>query len=527
MGSGDDAPDGHADELALDDTARSDEPSGRSISGNEATVEAAMAPLTGADVEVDDAGRTAGMTLGSSLTLDRPLGRGGMGSVWVARHETLDSEVAVKFIAKRLVDRGDTAAKRFEREARLAAKMKSPHAVKIFDHGRDEDGTPFIVMELLHGESLAERLERGPLSVNEAARVVQQIAEVLREAHDLGVVHRDIKPHNVFLTETGYDAFVKVLDFGVAKHVQVEEATVVTETGALVGTPFYMSPEQLLRASEPGRGSDRWALAVVAYQCLTGELPFRGETVAALGAALSKGRFVPASERRDDLPEALDDWFERALAPDEGDRFDDVGDMAQSFVEACGMPRASVPGTRESRPSASLRSSRPSKRSAAPAVGTLDGSSAGVETTRPNRRGLVVALAALLGLGLVYVALSEEDETTPATAPSSARGPEPASDPEPEPEQPEDAEPEDAEPEDAEPEDAEPEGAEPEHEHDPTTAARPAPPRPRQAVHAPLPTTKASAEPAAKSGKPDYCSHPTLAFERTPDGMLRYRKECQ
>ena len=409
MGSADDAPsEGPADELAFDDTARSDDPcaegaekADRPISGDDATVEAAMAPLTGSDTLVDDAGRTAGMTLGSSLTLDRPLGRGGMGSVWVARHESLDSEVAVKFIAKRLVDRGDTAAKRFEREARLAAKMKSPHAVKIFDHGRDDDGTPFIVMELLHGESLAERLERGPLSVTEAARVVQQIAEVLREAHDLGVVHRDIKPHNVFLTETGYDAFVKVLDFGVAKHVHVEEATVVTETGALVGTPFYMSPEQLLRAREPGRGSDRWALAVVAYQCVTGELPFRGETVAALGAALSKGHFVPATERRDDLPEALDDWFDQGLAPDEDDRFDDVGSMAQQFVDACGMPRSSMSGMRDSLPSSSSRSSRSSKRAVAPALGTLDGSSAEVDASRPSRRGLVLILAALAGVGLV------------------------------------------------------------------------------------------------------------------------------
>lgn len=518
MGSADDvSSDGHADELAFDDTARSDDPStDRPISGDDATVAAPMAPLTGADALVDDAGRTAGMTLGSSLTLDRPLGRGGMGSVWVARHESLDSEVAVKFIAKRLVDRGDTAAKRFEREARLAAKMKSPHAVKIFDHGRDEDGTPFIVMELLHGESLAERLERGPLGVTEAARVVQQIAEVLREAHDLGVVHRDIKPHNVFLTETGYDAFVKVLDFGVAKHVQVDEATVVTETGALVGTPFYMSPEQLLRAREPARGSDRWALGVVAYQCVTGELPFRGETVAALGASLSKGHFVAASERRDDLPEALDDWFDRALAPDEDDRFDDVGDMAQLFVEACGMPRASMSGMRESRPSSVSRSS---KRTAAPALGTLDGSSAEVDTSRPSRRGLLLAAAVLLGVGVVYMALSGEDTpSTTATPATAAFALTPTADPEPDPDPAPTAEP-----------DLDPVSApEPDLEVTPEPPTpTPRPQRPRPAVPTAKPPPGASADSAAKGGKPDYCSHPTLAFERTPDGMLRYRKECQ
>lgn len=525
MGSADDvSSDGRADELALDDTARSDDPAEeRLISGDEATVEAAMAPLTGADAAMDDAGRTAGMTLGSSLTLERPLGRGGMGSVWVARHESLDAEVAVKFIAKRLVDRGDTAAKRFEREARLAAKMKSPHAVKIFDHGRDDDGTPFIVMELLHGESLAERLERGPLSVTEAARVVQQIAEVLREAHDLGVVHRDIKPHNVFLTETGYDAFVKVLDFGVAKHVQVEEATVVTETGALVGTPFYMSPEQLLRAREPGRGSDRWALAVVAYQCVTGELPFRGETVAALGAALSRGDFVPATELRDDLPAALDDWFEQALAPEQDDRFDDVAVMARRFVEACGMPRASVPGESLPSSSRSARSSRSSKRTAAPALGTLDGSSADVDASRPARRGLVVALGALVSLGVLYIALARDDPrsspATPSTVASADSTPEPERDPEPDANRERERGPEpDPEPESApEPKPSKPPPSSPKRPPAVVPAAKPAPTAP----------PVGSAEAAAKSGKPDYCSHPTLAFERTPDGMLRYRKECQ
>jgi hypothetical protein len=270
-----------------------------------------------------------------NVQLVRLLGEGGMGSVWVADHLTLDTQVAVKFIHAELAGRDESLQQRFKREASIAARLTSPHVVKVFDHGLTDDGVPYIVMELLAGESLAESLERrGRLGLEEVRVVLSQLAGLLGNAHDLGIVHRDIKPDNLFLLESEYDTFVKVLDFGIAKRSQVEDLSVVTATGAMVGTPFFMSPEQLLQEAKVDHRCDLWAAAVVTYNALTGRLPFKGTSLAALSMAICRDEFTPPSKVAATVPAALDPWFERALAKDPAERFASADELAKAFSEA-------------------------------------------------------------------------------------------------------------------------------------------------------------------------------------------------
>ncbi|MEM9075026.1 MAG: serine/threonine-protein kinase, partial [Myxococcota bacterium] len=176
-----------------------------------------------------------GMAVAERVRLVEPLGRGGMADVWTADHLTLGVSVAVKFL------RGahdPTLRERFSREAKLAAKIDHPHAVKVFDHGLLPDGTPFMVMERIDGESLSERVRRaGPMTFDEVEQIVDQVAEVLHEAHSAGIIHRDIKPHNIMLLAKER-TFCKVLDFGLAKPVAEEEDDLtLTGAGWLLGTP--------------------------------------------------------------------------------------------------------------------------------------------------------------------------------------------------------------------------------------------------------------------------------------------------
>ncbi len=278
-----------------------------------------------------------------NLRLTRLLGRGGMGSVWVAKHSSLDVDVAVKFVTKELLSGGDPMViERFRREAKLAAKIESHHVVRIFDHGLTKgDGSPYIVMELMRGESLASRLARlERLALGDAARIVSEVANGLEAAHEMGVIHRDIKPHNVFLAR-GREGkeIAKILDFGIAKTTNPGEEVlqaVKTSTGVLIGTPQYMSPEQLMRAGSPDAGADLWALSVVAYELVTGRLPFAGETLAATLIAITRAEITPPSHTIPEAPEGLDAFFGRAFAVDTARRYASAKALADAFAEAAG-----------------------------------------------------------------------------------------------------------------------------------------------------------------------------------------------
>jgi serine/threonine-protein kinase len=258
-----------------------------------------------------------------------------MGSVWVADHLGLHTQVAVKFIADDAAEDPMIKA-RFEREALAAAQLRSPHVVQIFDHGRTESGASYIAMELLDGETLGKRLMRlGALNARETVVIVGQVCRALSKAHAAGIVHRDIKPDNIFIIDSDGELFVKVLDFGIAKGA-TDQPLNVTSTGMAVGTPLYMSPEQSVSAKDVTFSTDLWAIAAVAYRCLVGQVPFKGSSFGALCLAINRGQFPPPTTLRPDLAPALDAWFARALALSTADRFASAREFSAQFSRAAG-----------------------------------------------------------------------------------------------------------------------------------------------------------------------------------------------
>ncbi|WP_394849009.1 serine/threonine protein kinase [Pendulispora brunnea] len=274
-----------------------------------------------------------------NVQLVRRLAEGGMGSVWLGRHLALEMPVAVKFMSRStyLSQTAPTAAEeRFTREARAAAQIHHPNVVQILDFGCSslEGGMPYIVMEYLEGEDLERYLERhGPLEPEDVVSVVLTVASVLEKAHELGIVHRDIKPENVFLQ--GPERVVKVLDFGVAKDVRGDTAPRrTTEDGEVLGTPFFMSPEQFVNPKGVDRRCDLWALAVLAYESLLGRMPFPGDTPTAIFLAATRGTFELPTRVRPDLPQTVDAWFRIAFATDPARRFSSARAMADAFARA-------------------------------------------------------------------------------------------------------------------------------------------------------------------------------------------------
>ncbi len=262
-----------------------------------------------------------------------------MGVVWAARHLALETDVAVKLIRPERVAADPALVTRFEREARATARIAHPHVVQVMDYGAVDGAVPYLVMELLRGFSLAELLERGGrLSFATARSLVEQVGSALSSAHENGVVHRDVKPHNVFITEgsRGYPLFVKVLDFGVAKtlgdaQVSGGSAT-LTETGTVIGSPPYMSPEQLEGSRDVDLRADLWSLAIIAYEALTGVRPFQGTSFVSVGAAVLRGKYRPVSELRPTVPRSVDDWMAKALSVDPSGRFASAREMVAAFV---------------------------------------------------------------------------------------------------------------------------------------------------------------------------------------------------
>lgn len=257
------------------------------------------------------------------------LARGGMGSVWVAEDERLERTVAVKFMDRTAAESPEARA-RFQREASAAGKLRTPHVVQIHDHGVHND-IPFIVMELLEGEDLDARLKRERrLSLAVTAKLLMQIAKGLRRAHDAGIVHRDLKPQNIFLSKSDDDEIVKILDFGVAKTANPILGD-HTESGVMLGSPHYMSPEQTRGSRTVDHRTDLWALGVILFRTLSGELPFTGKT---LGDVLVKicVEPIPSASAIASLPAEIDVYFARALARNPDERFQSAHEMADALA---------------------------------------------------------------------------------------------------------------------------------------------------------------------------------------------------
>jgi serine/threonine-protein kinase len=283
-----------------------------------------------------------GRVLAGKYALERLLARGGMGVIWVVRHGPLDTAMAAKFMAAPWASSARGCA-RFKREARAAAQLTSPHVVRVYDYGIEED-TPFLIMELLHGEDLGARLRRvDRLSPDAVAYILAQAGRGLRRAHDAGIVHRDLKPGNVFLARNDDDEVVKLLDFGVAKTMSGEAGPEATRSDQILGSIQYMSPEQVRSPAHVDHRTDLWALAAVAYRALTGKHPFEGDDIYATLLSICNDAHLPPSRHVPELPAAVDRFFGRAFAKDPLARFQTAAELTGAFteaVEAKARPRA-------------------------------------------------------------------------------------------------------------------------------------------------------------------------------------------
>jgi serine/threonine-protein kinase len=264
-----------------------------------------------------------------------------MGAVWEGTHTSLGTRVAVKFIDAEYAESPE-ARSRFENEARAAAKLRSKHVVEVYDHGVSDDARPFIVMEYLQGEPLDKRLDRmGRLEPKETAHIILQVCRALTKAHAAGVVHRDLKPENAFLVwddEEGTDV-AKVVDFGIAKFTDssLGASSSSTRTGSVLGTPHYMSPEQARGLRNVDYRSDLWSVAVIAYRCIVGLMPFDGEAVGDLLVKLCTAPIPVPSQLAPGIPPGFDAWVAKALTRDPAERFASAAQLAESLAAVCGL----------------------------------------------------------------------------------------------------------------------------------------------------------------------------------------------
>jgi serine/threonine-protein kinase len=263
-----------------------------------------------------------------------------MGSVWSATHLGLGQQVAIKLVSATFA-RSTEGLRRFDREAKAAAKIQSRHVPQVFDNGVLDDGTPFLAMELLRGESLAKRIQlSGPISLPETVSILDQCCRALSRAHSLGIVHRDIKPDNIYLArsvdEDGY--VVKVLDFGIAKFTSLGEVDhSATRTGTLVGTPQFMSPEQARGLRSVDFRTDLYSLGLVAYTMLTGNVAFSGDSLGDLLLQICAEPLPLLRAAAPLLPSDMEAWFQRACARDPEQRYPSAQALAEALRIASGV----------------------------------------------------------------------------------------------------------------------------------------------------------------------------------------------
>ncbi|HEU4538381.1 MAG TPA: serine/threonine-protein kinase, partial [Polyangiaceae bacterium] len=346
-----------------------------------------------------------GDLLAGKYRIERVIGRGGMSVLFAAKHVALDQQVAVKFLLPSMAAKAESVG-RFLREARAVARLRSRHVAGVLDVGTAPGGTPYMVIEYLEGADLAQVCEaKGRLPVTEAVDYIMQALDAVAEAHVNGVVHRDLKPSNLFVAEEAEGLVLKVLDFGISKEsgdILGPDAK-LTQSQTIIGSPLYMSPEQIRSSRAVDVRSDLWSLGVILYELLAGRTPFAGETMGELFACILEVDFPPLPFLRPDVPAPLAEAVHRCLRRPLERRFQDAGELARALapyasprlrplaesitamVRNVHLPRASL--------SASLREAR-TTRSVHGSV--VVGNAPSLEQTGKNkaRRWVALALAA-------------------------------------------------------------------------------------------------------------------------------------
>lgn len=351
--------------------------------------------MTG-DREKSDSQTRIGTTIAGKYHLDRLLGKGGMGAVYEATHTGIDRKFALKLMHPHADEAPDSEA-RFEREARAAGRIGHPNIVDVFDFGRTDEGAPYIVMELCAGESLAERLVRGPLEERDACEVAVEMLRALEAAHGAGIVHRDIKPANVFLCkDANGKRTIKVLDFGIAKFVEGD--VTLTHTGAVIGSPLYMAPEQVRAEKDVDARADVWSVGATLYEMLGGVPPHKAPSHAAVIARIVTVPAVSVRTYAENVDAQLDAIVLRALSIDKAERFTNAEAMRvalDNYVSGSAATVASLPP---------LGVSQSSARSAPP--------------VSPKRTWVIASIVFLAAVAVTFLAVHSSSSGAPVTASS-------------------------------------------------------------------------------------------------------------
>jgi serine/threonine-protein kinase len=298
---------------------------------------AILATVVGEHPENETAQFPPGTMLDDKYRIDRLLAIGGMGAVYVGSHTKLKKKVAIKVLRTELAN-ADDAVERFQREAVAASQIGHDNIVEVTDLGTTNGGVAFLVMEYLNGTNLADRIKReGPLPIAQAADIALEVLSAMDAAHNTGIVHRDLKPENVFLAEKSRGETVKILDFGISRMRSGEDPdNRLTQTGTVMGTPYYMSPEQARGATDIGNASDIYSTGVILYEMLTGSLPYDADNYNMVMFRVISGEWVTPSNRREELPPELESIVCKAMALAPEDRYPSA---AAPWAERAKLPR--------------------------------------------------------------------------------------------------------------------------------------------------------------------------------------------
>ena len=371
-----------------------------------------------------------GQILAGKYRVERVIGEGGMGVVVAAYHLHLDERVAIKFLLPEVVN-NEEAVGRFAREARAAVKIKSEHVARVVDVGTLESGSPYMVMEYLDGADLAGQVAKeGAMPIEAVVEYVLQACEALAEAHSLGIVHRDLKPANLFLSRRADGSpCVKVLDFGISKMTAAAGSMNMTRTATVMGSPLYMSPEQMTSTRDVDARADIWALGAILYELLSGRTPFAADTMPQLCAMILQQQPQPVRDFRPDIPDGLQQVVLHCLEKDPAHRFPTVAELAQALLPFAPR-RAHISVERVSRvmlaaglsTSVPILPSQPPAALAARAVTGSTQSAWGQTASRaaPGKRWLWAALGAVAIVGAVAAFLVSRSASTAAAPEASA-----------------------------------------------------------------------------------------------------------